>query len=159
LDNACAALYCAGTGSDLVADTKWFGQQDQDASQEVLEDVLECKANGNAGDAECADEVGRRERRKRDRNGQQRPEQNDARLGDAAEHEDQVLVVPPGAGALHQLAADAGGEQEREQHQDGNADVRQHPQTLGAQLLQQAVVDDGEVRCHGCMARAMLLAS
>jgi type II secretory pathway component PulJ len=108
--------------ADLVAHAERAGDEDEDAREEVLEDVPEGEADRHAPDAERADEVRRREAREGHRRRDQHPHEEDARLREPPDRQLERLVV---LAAPLRVAADASPHEARDQPEDGDDDDRE----------------------------------
>ena len=78
---------------DLVADAERLVPKQQDAGEEVLQDVAKGEADGDGGDAEKLHELRRLEGRQRDDQRDEQTEKDDAALREPAEHEADILVA------------------------------------------------------------------
>ena len=132
---------------DLVAEAERLGQQDQDAGQEVLQDVAEREADGDAADAEDLDQLRRLERGDGDHQRDQHAGQHQPAFGQAPEHAADVAVLAPPVGHVADHAArQPGRDVEDRVDQQRDDDVGQLVKEARNQVLERA---DGRREVEG----------
>ena len=112
--------------NDLVTNFKWIGDQQQDAREKVLKDVLERKADDDAADAQQLDQAADGEGWKGDCCGDQHTHGNRRRVREAPNDDAEIAVrLTTMDGAMHRPSRYASKEKGRDDDEDGGDEPRE----------------------------------
>ncbi|RYZ31989.1 MAG: mechanosensitive ion channel family protein, partial [Propionibacteriaceae bacterium] len=116
-------------GHDLVTDPERSGQQDEDAGEQVLQDVLEREPDGDAADPERTEHRGRGHGGEHHGQPDQQPQSQDRPAGEPTQDDLHTRRLPgPGHDRTDQAGQEPGDQPEQQQDHDADRQVRQGEQ-------------------------------